>query len=1016
MKWMESYAKRKRSAITLFTGFVSVRGLVEILPALHKLHNSRVPIRLLCGVSQPDDVTILIGLPGVGHEPDLASLLDKADTTLHAEINHIPISRQRGMALLELTSLLKDGAIECRREERRMMHAKGLLLPDTGEAVIGSANLTLSGSRWNREMAACTERTAAPVAQQYLDEWWNEAVPYDLAGIIRRRFVPYRPELIYLTMLYHIFGDEVDHQSQLPLTGWQRDGVAKALQILNRLGGALLCDDVGLGKTDEALAIALHGVEHNWGRVLIVCPANLQQMWTDTFQKWPIPFNVISYDKLVREVIGDRDSGDQRWIDYGLIICDEAHHLRNPERQRVAAVRKVLASQKPRPRILLLTATPVNNSCLDLYELLCLADPNLEKHWAPVNAATSQRSKGRSGPGWRMFAVCRHPLKYAPNDQAMQNFYRELDRRMVRRSRSLITSAYPESATRFPHRDHKPLHYCLTADYRRMLGDVLDALGAGALPDAKRQLRELRGSRRRVQPLTLAAYRTEEYRRSTSAKRVPLAPFIKCMLLKRLESSPAAFASTTQRLANRIEVLLQYLEQGWVLTPGPELGRRLTKAFTTGIMDEELLDSDDDTAADALDRLINQIDDADRQPASDFETDRLQSDLTHDRDSLRWMARAAGRATTDDAKFSVLHDLLRHLARNHPGEKTLILTCSRKTAVDLHAKLETAIEVDPDLTVYKGRTATAAPENPLTKDALLGTLANFVPRTAAGLNGTVRSTPPEDLYDLLIGTDQLGEGHNLQQASILINYDLPWNPQALGQRIGRLDRYDSEHDTVHCFSVLPDTALDLVLKLMSILQDKIAAAASTVGVPIALLPHSIEIPRDYATVLAHLGHIEHPPPLGPYERARTELGNALRIPFIRKAIESVPPGAGAAHPRCPVTPEAVFCFQVETDAGAERTMCHFVQGRRKPTNTTLVDCLNRCEVITDDWLSEADHQLSKLDEKTDTHLFHNLLWTLVDPARTAVAARHRIPPEEALERVQLLTWMAFLPWGNPNDS
>ncbi|MGW0891529.1 helicase-related protein [Saccharopolyspora sp. NPDC002578] len=280
----------------------------------------------------------------------------------------------------------------------------------------------------------------------------------------------------------------------------------------------------------------------------------------------------------------------------------------------------------------------------------------------------------------------------------------------------------------------------------------------------------------------------------------------------------------------------------------------------------------------------------------------------------------------------------------------------------------------------------------------------------------MRGTPPADLYDVLIGTDQLSEGHNLQHGSILINYDLPWNPQALGQRIGRLDRFDSEHDVVHCFTVLPDTALDLVLKLMSILYDKIAAAASTVGVPTSLLPQSSETPRDFGTAVARLDRIEHPPPLSPYERARTLLGNALRIPAVRSAILTMPPGAGAAHPRHPAIPEAVFCFRVKTKTRTDTqpALCRFRQGRHQPTNTDVLDCLNRCEVIMDDWLSNMKQDaVSTLDRITDPHSLHNLLWTLVDTARNTVAARHGIPTEEALDRVQLTAWMGFLSTAQP---
>ncbi|MFC5116911.1 SNF2-related protein [Amycolatopsis halotolerans] len=919
------------------------------------------------------------------------------------------------MALLELSDLLAAPPVECRREERRTMHAKGVVVPEV-QTLVGSANLSLLGFRVNRELASVTHPRAVPLIGQLIGAWWEEAEPYDLAAAIQRRFVPYRPELVYLAMLSQVFGRQVDHRSAMDLRPWQRDAVAKALDIVDRHEGALLADDVGVGKTDEAIAIALHGTHVGWGRTLVVCPANLRGMWIDELRKHLVPCDVISYDKLLQDV-RSAEENETGWREYGLLICDEAHHLRNPERFRNSALRQVIAHQPCPPKTVLITATPVNNAGLDLYELLCLADRSLEPHWVATRATTARRRKGRSPAAFRLYTVCRRPTAHSPAGPTMQGFYQALDDRIVRRSRSLIQRLYPESTSHFPQRIHRRVLYRLALRHRELVGDVLDGLGAGDLADAAGQLRQLRGDNPRTPPLTLAAYRAEEYRLVRAQGFVPISAFIKCLLLKRLESSPAAFASTATHMRDNYAFALRCLDRGWVLTPGPRRRRRLVHAIKTGMLDDRMAGSTDTDTDARLDQLVKAIENSDsdeRRPAAEYDVARLRADLEHDRRIFAQLASLARQAVSQDTKFAELRALLCTLTETFPGHKILILTLSRQTAVDLHAKLQHAVDNEPRLAVLKGRIATAAPLPPLEKSALLATIAQFVPRTAARPASGVRAAHPPDRYDLLIGTDQLSEGHNLQQASILINYDLPWNPQALGQRIGRLDRYDAERPTVHCYTVLPDTALDVVLHLMAILQNKIDAAAATVGVPSALLPDSNETPRDFGTALDDLDREPHAVPVSPFERARAILGNALRAADVRSAVEALPVGAGGVHPRRPVTPEAVFCFEVAVDEGIEIALCYLRQGAQHARSTDTLECLRAAEVVVDRWLSEQP--LPVLDPAPDPHAFHTLLWALIDTARKEVADRYRIPERETVDRVRLLTWLGFLNEANEKSA
>jgi hypothetical protein len=986
----------------LWAGYLSIRGLIELLPGIQPLTRSGTGLRLLCGVS-PDENPI-IGFGMASEEPDetmVRAMLRNDESRLFAEIDGIPVTRRKTMQLLELDDVLRRPGVQCRREEKRTFHAKGGALLAGHRMVVGSANLTASGLRWNREFSGHLDASAIAKAAEMCEQWWEQAVDFPLDEIIQRRLRPYRPELVYLKILDCLYGNQVDFDDErFALRPWQRDGVAHGLHILRQCGGVLLCDDVGIGKTDQALVMASRLHYELKCRVLVVCPANLHGWWSGQVQRiGDVPADIISYDRLARDLERD-DLGPSR--SYGIFICDEAHRLRNPKTKRARAIRDLMARQNTQPHMILLTATPVNNSALDLYELLTLADASLEQAWAPSHPTARDKGRGRrTGTGTLLLKLCVEPPRKGSTDA--DHLRAILDQRMVRRSRPQITSHYPESRDWFPSRRHLPMTYHLTEELRTLTGDVLDALGAGQLDTSGPELTRLRGSVPRVPPITLAMYRVEEYRLLRGGGGFPLAPLIRAMLLKRLESSPAAFAYTARGMARRAEIALYHLEQGFVLLPGDKLRALIATVALGNDMDGDLdlhlhvegIDESGEEAQKTPDLL----------PAEQFDRDALMHDLRMDHGVLVRLAEQAASAIGSDQKSRALIELLERECEGPSRKKILVLTSSRRTAMDLYAKVLHSTRTNPKLQTLRDRMATTAPETPLTSHELVRALSEFTPETMILPSAGSRDVRAPDKWDLLIGTDRLSEGHNLQQAEILINYDLPWNPQMLGQRMGRLDRYGALSKVITCHTILPDTGLDLVLRLMTILQRKIDIAASTVGVSSPLLPGLESSPPDFTSALHRLDDDPVPSPLHSAAERRILLGKAKRSPKVSDALERLPPGAGAVHPTRD-TARGLFCFRVPEADGRSHRHLVCLTGEDGRYTVDVHAALNAAETDLTKIFNAPSEEFHLFDQGTKDYSYLRRLLKLIDAARRNVIHHLAHGRDLREEDLHLVAWLA----------
>lgn len=937
--------------ITVVTGYLSVRGLLTATSVLRDAVRSGAHVRILLGVGPSEQVRIVA--PAVDPRAEretLRRLLHRGRTAITAEVDAIPQSRPDSLALYGLAQLLRHPHVACRRYECGFLHGKAIAAePESGpaRALIGSANFTLAGWTGNQELFSEVDRQRACQVASLADTWWNESTPFDLAAILERRFRAWPHPLVFLQMLRSLYGDEVDTDSALRLHDWEKDGVAKALNIIERHGGVLIADDVGLGKTYEAGEIIRHGRDAGWGPALIICPAHLCRMWTAKLTEWKLAAEVLSYHRMNNLVAEFRESGN--WPQHGIIICDEAHWLRNPKTGFAANLHQLLDHQLSPAWRVLLTATPVSNHGRDLYELLTITDPHLEPAWIPSGTLTQRRRRSRTPRAHTLLHRCEQADLLDSKDR--EELWAELDHRLVRRTREFLRAHYP-SVPAFPQQHPVPVDYHLSPQAQQTTAAVLAAVGANteSLPPAARnQLNSLVRDSAESAPLTLAAYELSAYARGTSGMPyAALTALLRLQLLKRLESSPAALAGTTTRMAQRTAQALQDLNRGVLRVPDQRESEHNARRLR-----ETLFDTDIDTSEQRdVDELIDAIVDTPATgtsipiSAQDYNVDRLRSDLEHDHDVLQRLSRLAWNTIPHDRKREALRNLLVTTANHPQGPKILIMAGSRATTSDLGSWLDKQIENDDRLATYRGRLANLGGPHAEERGEVQHVVAEFAPRNAGASLPPLEAARLLDRYDILIGTDILAEGLNLQQAALLVHYDLPWNPQIMGQRAGRIDRVGSLHEDVHCYTIMPDTGLDLILNLLDRLRTKARVAAATVGVPTQLFPDSPTAARDFATIFTRS---QRAGTSAPYfaDLYRAWLGQALREPRIRQALDELPPAAAALSP---TTSGFTYCFA--SLPGEESTMVRHINTTDRPGHTLFItrSCLREAAADLPKWI------------------------------------------------------------------
>ncbi len=712
-------------------------------------------------------------------------------------------------------------------------------------AYLGSSNLTLSGLSQQGELNVdvLDHDACRKLAAWFNDRWsdrWCIDISDELARIIdeswaREKSIP--PYCIYIKIAYHLSQEaragltefRIPNDFGNKLLDFQTAAVRIAAHHLNRRGGVIIGDVVGLGKTLMATALA-RVFEDDYGlETLIVCPKNLVPMWEDYRQQYRMRARVLSISRVIGELPDMRR--------YRLVIIDESHNLRNREGKRYRAIREYI--QKNESKCILLSATPYNKTYADLAAQLRLFVPEDED--LGIRPERLLREIGETEFLHRQ-ASLRSLEAFEQSNHA--DDWREVMRLyLVRRTRSFIQNNYavtdPENERKyltfadgrrsyFPARVPRTVRFDVDAQYSRLFSDdAVQTVNGLRLP------RYGLGNYAAPSPRTPPTQAEKKILGDLSRAGKRLMGFCRANLFKRLESSGHAFLLSVERHALRNFVFLHAVEHGLPLPIGT-LDAGLLDAGASdgdaessvgGALDEENEESAEQPAASAPLRTEEDF----RARAADVYKlyaekykrrfrwlgarlfiARLRNDLQADAAALRGLLiRVGGWNPGADAKLDALQRLL---AEEHPGQKALVFTQFADTARYLHEQLAT-----------RGVTNMAAVTGDSPDPTALAW--RFSPKS----NGREGRIPADEELRALIATDVLSEGQNLQDCAVVVNYDLPWAIIRLIQRAGRVDRIGQQAREILCYSFLPADGIECLIRLRGRVRARLHENAEVVG-------------------------------------------------------------------------------------------------------------------------------------------------------------------------------------------
>ena len=782
-------------------------------------------VRLLLG-SEPSDFAVRSTITSLDvrrarrGDPRRTEALDRHLDALREDRDLVGFGETQSSAVERLITWLRRGDVEVRRLEKGFLHGKAFIVEGAQHAAIaGSANFTRAGLSLNAELelGVYTPSVVTSV-RSWFDTQWDAATPFDLAGLYEARRVPHNPWQVFLRMLLEQYGDDLLEDTrtdnELGLAQFQVDGVWRAKRILSRYRGVIVADEVGLGKTYVAGELIREAAIERRQKVLVVAPATLRDgTWRPFLTSNNLPADVVSYEELTRDLerAGTAGASFQALDSYAMVVVDEAHNLRNSSTQRADALRELLGGRVAKD-VILLSATPVNNSLSDLQTLISYITPS-DSQFADIGV-----------PSLKDYIASAQALSV--DELSSHHLFEVLDAIAVRRTRTFIKEQYPNAQVNgkpivFPQvRPHRVDHD-LTGVLPGLLDDFAVALGVD-VPDSAVAAGDI-APRNAGASLTMARYVPSRYRLGHELEQyqVQNAGLLQSALLKRFESSTLAFSNTLGTMINSHNAFLRALEGGWVLT-----GDALREWVSSESDDvEDLVRSLDDEARDRA------------ESAGDYDVAALRAAVTADREILASLRTAVEHVTwRNDPKIVALTETLAAIAQDAErlgvGEqdtgdrrKVLLFTYYADTAHHIETALLNLTATDPRLAGYRDRivVATGADRHER-QEAILG----FAPRTAGTLDEDGEPTS-EDRFDIAVATDVLAEGVNLQQAGRIINYDLPWNPMRLVQRHGRIDRIGSPHAYIDLHSFFPSKDLDRLLALEERLTKKLHLAAAAFG-------------------------------------------------------------------------------------------------------------------------------------------------------------------------------------------
>jgi len=716
----------------------------------------------------------------------------------------------------------------------------------------GFTTVDLGYEKGNALSKMVNKFTEAPITKMYVDlfdQLWKdksklEDVTDQVAEYISSVYKENAPEFIYYIILYNIFNEFLSDMTEdiLPneatgfketeiwkrLFHFQKDAVLGAINKLEKYNGCILADSVGLGKTFSALAVIKYYELRNKS-VLVLCPKKLGDNWLTYKQN--VTNNILYKDRFRYDVLYHTDISRERgksndipldrlnWGNYDLLVIDESHNFRNNEAKKdketryQKLMRKVIKSGV-KTKVLMLSATPVNNRFMDLRNQLALAyEGNAEE----INKKLGTE-RGINDIFKRAQSAFNQWSKLPATERTTEtllsmldfDFFELLDSLTIARSRKHIQKYYSaEEIGDFPKRLPPISKFCDLTDRADVIGYneifmELSRINLGVyapfkyiLPSRLRFYEEL--------------YDTSVRGGSGNFKQMDregsLQLLMRINLLKRLESSVESFRITLSKIIDKLEHTLQQIEHF------EQNGGSNTVGYTE--IEDANLDDDD-----WLDDEFS-IGDTIKINLSDMDILRWKEDLTHDRDILLGLLGEMRKVTPEhDVKLNTLKQLIDDKIRNpiNPGNrKVIIFSAFTDTAAYLYSHLSEYMKAKHNIDTAK---IVGSDENKNTaglRNDISTLLTCFSPRSKEK-HLTMPDVKGE--IDLLIASDCISEGQNLQDCDYLINYDIHWNPVRIIQRFGRIDRIGSKNKEIQLVNFWPNMTLDEYIQLKERVENR----------------------------------------------------------------------------------------------------------------------------------------------------------------------------------------------------
>ncbi len=858
---------RSAARADIAVGYFFINGFEQIADDLSQLQRARILVgrtdrqvfeEVAAGLQQQRALKAQMETQSIIQRRDRPRVARQPVDHIARGVSQLPQRDADQAAVQTLRDLIASGAVELRAYLRSPLHAKAYLCwydghAEPGSAVVGSSNLTLAGFEANTELnVRVTGDDEMAALSAWFDALWADAedIGDQLLQELDRswaiaRTPPWHVYLKALRELYDSANDDADLvplRDATPLANFQLDAVRQGLSMIETHGGCYIGDVVGLGKSyiGAELLRQLAFSYPSDGKPLILCPAGLIPMWQRIDQQFQLGAAILSHHMIAEAGNPDFDEELGRYIDAeppqrgivlqdrypnnGPVLIDEAHNFRN-ENQRSRGLRQYLSQGDH--KVVLMSATPQNLGPMDIYRQLLLFLDDLD-HGLPIeplslkdyfhNAAKwleyrldNENSRAEQETGERDRLTPSPPLP--PKQPAVPHARIEevLGKVFIRRRRRDIRELYGDSAEingqpiRFPKPSLDNVDYRLDRVYER----------AGSFEQISRALRRHQASRYRHSAYLTDAARTQERYQDLLRSRDRLSVLIKAQLVKRLESSVAAFRSTLHSLMRSNRHFREALEQGYV-----PVGKLATRMLSGQSFDAE----------EALE-ILSQEDDVDEangrkhtraHPTRDFHAEQWIADLDADHQLLSDLyQRAQAIEPEDDDKLRALREFL---DRPDVAAGKLLIFSEAETTIDYLYE-----QLNPD-----GRNRQIARLTGRNRKEAQDIVQRFSPDSNPPPGGRRIAAP----IRILLATDVVSEGQNLQDCARVLNYDLHWNPVRLIQRFGRVDRIGTRHAAIHLHNMWPDLEVDKDLDLTDQIGRRVQLVHDLIGLDTRLLSHT----------------------------------------------------------------------------------------------------------------------------------------------------------------------------------